>query len=147
MPLNPFNKLKLAIARSRLTSNKLGSGTVHPLESWILTKVSVEAGKSSELRRAIGRPRPEQVDRAMLRQYQLQKVRKMIEYTGENSYFYKARWKESGIKASDIRSYDDLCKIPLTEPKELAEAPLEFLCVSQTKVMRAFTTSGTCGTR
>jgi phenylacetate-CoA ligase len=145
--LNPLNRLKIAIARTKLTSNKLERGTEHPLESWILTKVAVEAGKSSDLRRAIGRPEPAKVDRAMLRQYQLHKVRKMIEYIGENSYFYKARWKEFGVKASDIRTYDDLCKIPLTEPKELADAPLEFLCVSQTKVMRAFTTSGTSGTR
>jgi phenylacetate-CoA ligase len=147
LSLNPFDRLKIAIARTRLTSTKLASGTEHPLESWILAKVAAEARKSPELRHITGRPRPEQVDRVMLRQYQLHKVRRMIEYTGENSYFYKARWKEFGIKASDIRTFDDLCKIPLTEPKELAEVPLEFLCVSQTKVMRAFTTSGTSGTR
>ena len=145
--MNLFERLKIAIARTKLTSTKLESGTEHPLESWILKKVAVEAGGSADLRRAIGHPKPENVDRAMLRQYQLHKVRGMIEYTNENSYFYKARWKEFGIKASDIRTYDDLLKIPLTEPKELAEAPLEFLCVSQTKVMRAFTTSGTSGTR
>ncbi len=145
--MNPLNRLKIAIARTRLTSNKLEPGTEHPLESWILTKVAKEASKSPDLRSVIGRPTPAQVDRTMLRHYQLHKVRKMIEYTGENSYFYKARWKEFGIKPSDIRTYDDLCKIPITEPKELADAPLEFMCVSQTKVMRAFTTSGTSGTR
>lgn len=45
------------------------------------------------------------------------------------------------------RTLYDFTKIPLTEPKEPADNPFEFLCVSQTKVMSVFSTSGTSGTR
>lgn len=137
----------MAIARTKLSSTKIDESSGHPLEDWIANKVATTARKEAELRRIIGRLEAKQVDRQALREYQLFKVRRMIQYTGENSIYYKRRWKEHNLKPSDIRTFEDLCKIPLTEPKELAEAPIEFLCVSQTKVMRAFTTSGTSGTR
>jgi phenylacetate-CoA ligase len=140
-------RLALAIARMKLSSNRIEEGSSHPLEDWIAQKVASAARKEPELRRKIGRLDRQQVDRQALREYQLFKFRRMIQYTGENSIFYKRRWKEAGIRPSDIRTFEDLRRIPLTEPKELADEPNEFLCVSQTKVMRAFTTSGTTGTK
>lgn len=140
-------RLLVAIARMKLSSTKIAEGSGHPLEDWIAQKVANASRKEPELRQAIGRIDRAQVDRKALREFQLFKVRRMIQYTGENSIFYRRRWKEAGIRPSDIRTFEDLRKIPLTEPKELAEEPNEFLCVSQTKVMRAFTTSGTTGTR
>ncbi|MCX6652146.1 MAG: AMP-binding protein [Methanomassiliicoccales archaeon] len=145
--MNPFKRLTIALARTRLSSTKIDKGSRHPLEDWILSRVAAEARASKGLRQVIGTPRPEEVDRQMLREYQLHMFRKQMRYTGENSPFYQRRWKETGLRPEDIRSYDDLCKVPVTEPKDLAESPFEFLCVSQTKVMRAFTTSGTSGMR
>lgn len=140
-------RLAIAIARMKLSSSKIAEGSSHPLEDFIAARVAATARKEPELRRVIGRLAPEQVDRKALREYQLFRVREMMRYTGENSIFYKRRWKEAGIEPSDIRTFEDLRRIPLTEPKALADEPFEFLCVSQTKVMRAFTTSGTSGTR
>ena len=68
-------------------------------------------------------------------------------YIMENSYYYKKKFEAAGVRPEDIRTWDDLEKIPLTDPADLAAEPLTFLCVSQSKVMRAFTTSGTSGTR
>jgi phenylacetate-CoA ligase len=145
--LNPFKRLMLAIARSRLSSSKLGEGSQHPLEDWICAKVAATAKKEPELRGVIGRIRPEEVDLEALQEYQLFKVRHQMRYTMENSYYYKHKLSQANLRPSDIRDYEDLLKIPITEPKELAEDSMGFLCVSQTKVMRAFTTSGTSGTR
>ncbi len=145
--LNPFKRLVYALARTKLASNKLDDEAKNPLEEWIKLKVAEESRADKDLRKAIGTPRPEQVDAGMLREYQLHMFRKQMRYTGENAPFYQRRWKETGLRPEDIRTYDDLCKVPLTEPKDLAESPFEFLCVSQTKVMRAFSTSGTSGMR
>jgi len=145
--VNPLKRLAIALARTRLSSTKLQEGSAHPLEEWICAKVSAAAKKDRELRSIIGRVRPEEVDREALHEYQLMRVRRQMAYVGENGIFYRKRWKEAGIGPSDIRSWEDLLKIPLTEPRDLAEEPNAFLCVSQTKVMRAFTTSGTTGSR
>lgn len=145
--MNPFKRLMLAIARSRLSSTKLEEGSQHPLEDWICAKVAATAKRESELRGTIGRVRPEEVDQGALREYQLYQVRRQMKYTLENSHYYQKKWSQAGLRPSDIRDYEDLIKIPMTEPKDLAEDSMGFLCVSQTKVMRAFTTSGTSGTR
>jgi len=145
--LNPLKSLAIALARTKLQSTKMDEETPHPLEEWIQTKVAMEARRSSALRRVIGSPKPGEVDRKALREYQLHRFRHQMLYTGENAPFYQRRWKETGLKPEEIRTFDDLCKVPLTEPSDLAENPFEFLCVSQTKVMRAFSTSGTSGQR
>ena len=145
--MNPFKRLMLAIARSRLSSSKLEEGSQHPLEDWICAKVASTARKEPELRDVIGRVRPEEVDAVALREYQLHRVRHQMKYVLENSYYYKRKWGQMGLKPSDVQEFGDLLKIPLTEPKDLAEDSMGFLCVSQTKVMRAFTTSGTSGVR
>jgi phenylacetate-CoA ligase len=145
--LNPFKRLVYALARTKLDSTKLDPKAKNPLEEWIKLKVAAESREDSDLRKAIGTPRPASVDRRMLREYQLHMFRKQMRYTGENAPFYQRRWKETGLRPEDVRTFDDLCKVPLTEPKDLAESPFEFLCVSQTKVMRAFSTSGTSGMR
>ena len=145
--MNPFKRLLLVIARSRLSSSKLQEGSQHPLEDWICAKVAATAKKEPELRKVIGRVRPEEVDAQALREYQLFRVRHQMRYTLENSYYYKTKWAKAGLEPSGIHEFEDLLKIPLTEPKDLAEDSMGFLCVSQTKVMRAFTTSGTSGAR
>jgi phenylacetate-CoA ligase len=145
--VNPFKRILLAIARTKLTSTNLEGGTGHPLEDWIAGQVAQEAKRSPELAGIIGKPAPAEVDRRMLREYQLFRFRRMMRYVGENSAYYGKLWKDSGVKPEDIKTFDDLTKVPLTDPKELAAEPLSFLCVSQGKVMRAFSTSGTSGTR
>lgn len=145
--MNPFKRLMLAVARSRLYSTKLEEGSAHPLEDWICSKVAAAAKKEPELRSAIGRVRAEEVDAHALQEFQLFRLRQQMRYTQENSYYYKGKWGQAGVKPSDIKEYADLAKLPLTEPRDLAEDSMGFLCVSQTKVMRAFTTSGTSGTR
>lgn len=141
-----LDKVKIAIARRRLTSLKIKGGA-NPLEGWIHGKVREEFDTSKEFRQAIGRDELGPITRQDLREYQLHRFRQQMAYVMENSYYYRKKFKDLGIRPEDIRTYDDLEKVPLTDPADLAAEPLTFLCVSQSKVMRAFTTSGTTGTR
>jgi phenylacetate-CoA ligase len=144
MPL--LQRLKIAIARRRLTSLRV-HGDVNALEGWIHGKVRVEFKRSPELREAIGREELGAISRRDLREFQLHRVRQQIAYVMENSYHYRTRYGAAGVRPEDIRTWADLEKVPLTDPADLAAEPLTFLCVSQSKVLRAFTTSGTSGTR
>ncbi|MBM4237808.1 MAG: phenylacetate--CoA ligase family protein, partial [Euryarchaeota archaeon] len=98
-----------------------------------------------ELRRSIGKTRLDEVTRDDLREYQLHRFREQLRYTEENSIYYKSALRKAGVDPREIKSFEDLTKVPLTEPAEVAKEPFHFLCVSQGKVMRAFTTSGTSG--
>ncbi|MBI0583325.1 MAG: AMP-binding protein [Methanomassiliicoccus sp.] len=142
MPL--LQKVKIAIARRRLTSLNM-KGDANPLEEWIHGKVRAEVKNSREFREATGGL--ERVSRDDLREFQLHRLRRQMAYVIENSYYYKKKYEAAGIRPEDIRTWEDLERIPLTDPADLAAEPLTFLCVSQSKVMRAFTTSGTSGTR
>jgi len=144
MPL--LQRVKIAIARRRLTSLKV-EGNGNALEEWIHNKMRKEYKESREFREAIGREEMGTITRRDVREYQLHMLRKQMAYVMENSYYYKKKFEAAGIRPEDIRTWDDLEKIPLTDPSDLAAEPLTFLCVSQSKVMRAFTTSGTSGTR
>lgn len=141
-----LDKVKIFFARRRLTSlNMKGDG--NPLEQWIHGKVRQEFERSREFRRALGREQLGEITRHELREYQLHRFRQQMAYVMENSYYYQKKFKELNLRPEDIRTYEDLEKVPLTDPADLAAEPLTFLCVSQSKVMRAFTTSGTSGTR
>jgi phenylacetate-CoA ligase len=144
MPL--LQRLKITIARRRLTSLKV-AGTGNPLEEWIHNKVRKEFKGSREFRDSIGREELGEISRQDVREFQLHRLRQLMAYTIENSYYYKKKFQEAGVRPQDIRTWDDLEKIPMTDPVDLAAEPLTFLCVSQSKIMRAFTTSGTSGTR
>lgn len=142
-----LQRVKLAIARRRLSSHKIASGSDNALEVWEESKIRAEFKRSPELRRAIGRDELGAIGRSDMREYQLHKFRQQMAYVMENSYYYKKKFEAAGVRPEDIRTWDDLQKVPITEPADLAAEPLTFLCVSQGKVMRAFSTSGTTGTR
>jgi phenylacetate-CoA ligase len=83
-----------------------------------------------------------------LRDYQLKKLRDIIEYTKENSHFYREKFKN--INPYYIKNLFDFSKIvPFTLSEELSNKPLDFLCVPQHLVSRIVTlkTSGTTGNR
>jgi len=135
------------LARTQLLSRKIADDEEHALEALIELKVRTELRKDRDFRRALGRSRLKEVSRQDLVEYQLHKFRKQMRYVNENSIFYQRRFKELGLKPEDIRTFEDLLKVPVTEPSDLAAEPYHFLCVSQGDVLRAFTTTGTSGQR
>ena len=108
-------------------------------------KVRQTAKEDREFRRVLGRSSLNEVSREDLRHYQMFKFRKLMRYVDENSVYYHKVISENGLSPSSFMEFEDLAKFPVTEPAALAEEPFHFLCVSQSQVMRAFSTSGTSG--
>lgn len=80
-----------------------------------------------------------------LRELQLKKLRKTL-VLSQNIPFYKRMFNDAGIKVDDIKSIEDLRKIPLTNKPDLREGyPFGFLAVPVNQVNRIHTTSGTTG--
>ncbi|NLK26348.1 MAG: phenylacetate--CoA ligase [Euryarchaeota archaeon] len=142
-----LQRLKISIARRRLTSRKLRGETSNPLEEWIHYKIRAEFKASPQFRQALGRDELGEIGREEVKAFQLHRFRQQMAYAMENAPYYRKKFAEAGIRPEDIRTWEDLEKVPLTEPSDLAAEPFTFLCVSQSKIMRAFTTSGTSGMR
>jgi len=56
--------------------------------------------------------------RSELKELQLKKLKKQVRYVYNNSPFYRRRFDEAGVKPEDIKTLDDLRKIPLTTRDE-----------------------------
>lgn len=138
-------RVVVAIARTKLSSRKVGEDVENPLHDWVQLKVRNTFKHDEEFRNALGLRSLDTIDRATFEQYQLHKFRKQMAYVMENSYYYKKKFGEAGLTPDMIKTMDDLDKVPLTEPADLAEEPFYFLCPSQSKIARTFSTSGTTG--
>lgn len=80
-----------------------------------------------------------------LEEHQLKKLKETIRLT-QNIGFYKKMFNDAGIKPEDIKTLDDLQKIPFTKKSDLRGGyPFGFLAVPMNKVNRIHTTSGTTG--
>ncbi|MBP5394423.1 MAG: phenylacetate--CoA ligase family protein [Candidatus Methanomethylophilaceae archaeon] len=133
------------IVRHKLLANQIPKKCNHPLEEWMAIKARNTIKKGRELREEIGGSVPDHITREIFEKYQLYRVREQMKYAEANVPFYRNRFKEAGVRPEDIRTYDDLTKIPLTDPNDLAEKSMLFYGVSATKMLREFTTSGTTG--
>jgi phenylacetate-coenzyme A ligase PaaK-like adenylate-forming protein len=104
-------------------------------------------GETPEYRKNIGKKNLENVTRSDLENFQLFQLRNTLRYVCAKSLFYRELFSKKGIEPGEIQSLTDLVKLPFTEPEELAEAPLKFLCVPLGEVTRVitFTSSGTTG--
>lgn len=78
-------------------------------------------------------------------EYQNKRLREALEYLAVNSPFYKRMFAENGIDIHEIKSVEDLTKLPFTEKKDLQLHNDEFLCVPREKIVDYITTSGTLG--
>jgi phenylacetate-CoA ligase len=88
----------------------------------------------------------ESLPRTQLRKLQDEKLRAMIHYVSERVPFYQQRLRERGIQPDDIRSVDDLPRLPFTRKQDLAEQyPFGLLAVPREQVMRIHASSGTMG--
>jgi len=95
--------------------------------------------------------RIETMDPEELRGLQEEKLRKQIQYVHKRSKFYQRKFKEVGMVPEDIRSVQDLGKVPFTTKDELRESqekdpPLgSHAAVKMEKIIRIHSSSGTTG--
>ena len=83
---------------------------------------------------------PEEIE-----EYQNGRLHEALRYLADNSPFYQKVFKDNNINIDDIRTIDDLVKIPFTEKKDLQLHNADFLCVPPEKIIDYITTSGTLG--
>lgn len=82
-----------------------------------------------------------------IRQLQEEKMIKMVRYAYENVPMYKRKFKKEGITPDDIKSLEDVHKIPFTVKDDLRDHyPYGILAVPREKVVRFHASSGTTGT-
>jgi len=97
-------------------------------------------------------PVMETLPREKLQQFQLKKFKQILNWAYENSPFYRSFYKEAGLEPGDIKTLDDVAKVPKTEKSMLREAqgrePYPYgtiLSVPLEQVTEYRQTSGTTG--
>lgn len=73
------------------------------------------------------------------------KLQELVNYLEQHSPFYKELFTNNHIRAADIKTLQDLQKIPVTHKEHLQERNDDFLCVSRDKIIEYSSTSGTLG--
>ena len=83
-----------------------------------------------------------------IRAWQNEKIVKQVKHAYDNVPYYRDLMDKKGVKPEDIKSIDDLHKLPFISKYDLREAyPYGFLAVDKSEVVRIQSTSGTTGRR
>jgi len=94
----------------------------------------------------IWNPKAETMPRPELEKLQTARLRELVERAEAKLPFYQGRFKEAGVSANDIRSVDDLQRLPFTEKSDLRDHyPFGFFTVPLEQVVRIHASSGTTG--
>lgn len=90
-------------------------------------------------------PELETMSREEIKKLQLERLQQTVSHC-MNSPFYKKRFEEAGLKPEDIKSLDDLKKIPFTTKQDLRDTyPFGLASVPLSKCVRLHSSSGTTG--
>jgi phenylacetate-CoA ligase len=76
---------------------------------------------------------------------QEKKLQELIQFVGKYSPFYKQVFASNNINPLDIKTLNDLKKIPTTSKEHLQQRNNDFLCVPRNKIIEYSSTSGTLG--
>ena len=91
---------------------------------------------------------PRYVSSASLSGYQLKGLQWTVSHAYRHSPFYRSRLEEANIAPSDIRSMDDLRRLPFTTADDLRDGyPFPLLSVDMKDIVRIHSSSGTTGKR
>ena len=81
-----------------------------------------------------------------LREIQSRRLIRAVKSCYENVPFYKKKFDEMGLSPEDIKSIDDISKLPLTEKQDLRDNyPFGLFAVGKEKIVRVHASSGTTG--
>ena len=90
-------------------------------------------------------PEIETMTRSQIEALQLERLQSTVKHC-MNATFYRKRFEEAGIKPEDIKSLDDLRKIPFTTKQDLRDNyPFGLSCVPLEACTRLHSSSGTTG--
>lgn len=88
----------------------------------------------------------ETLSRAEIEEIQLEKLKKVVARVYENVAPYRAKMDEIGLKPEDIKTLDDLKKLPFTTKQDMRDTyPFGLFAVDKSKLARIHASSGTTG--
>jgi phenylacetate-CoA ligase len=91
-------------------------------------------------------PELETMPRERLRELQEERLRRLVAYLHERVPFYRRRLDEANVAPGDVRSLDDLARLPFTRKEDLrATYPFELFAVPMNEIVRVHASSGTTG--
>ncbi|AFL80411.1 coenzyme F390 synthetase [Aequorivita sublithincola DSM 14238] len=90
-------------------------------------------------------PEIEKASKQEIKAFQEEKLKETLQYLSEHSPFYKRFFKEYKIQVSEIKTLEDLHKIPVTTKDHLQRFNDDFCCVPKAEIIDYVTTSGTLG--
>jgi phenylacetate-CoA ligase len=97
------------------------------------------------------KPAVETLSREELEKKQLKYFKKQMKYVIDKSPFYKKKFKDAGVTPEDIKTMEDVRRVPFTTKQELLKSQEEhpiygdFPCIRPEQATRVFQTSGTTG--
>jgi phenylacetate-CoA ligase len=90
-------------------------------------------------------PEIESKSTEIISQFQIEKVRELLRYLGQNSPYYKRVFSAKNISALSINDWKDFSSLPTTSKDDLQQQNWDFLCVDRQKIVEYTSTSGTLG--
>jgi len=88
----------------------------------------------------------EHLELNQLRELQSERLRNLIRYLEEKSTYYPEKFKEAGISSEDIKTIDDITKLPITYKQDLRSTyPFGMLTVPKNQLQRIHCSSGSTG--
>ncbi len=86
------------------------------------------------------------MSREQMRELQGKRLHKIVQYVYHNVPFYRSRLQEMDITPDDIRTIDDIVKLPFTTKKDLRDNyPFGLQAAHQNEIIRIHASSGTTG--
>ncbi|NLL18670.1 MAG: phenylacetate--CoA ligase family protein [Clostridia bacterium] len=104
---------------------------VNVLDEWVKGKMGVESNR--------------RLTPKIIKDYQLGKLVDVLTYVSQTSPFYRRHLE--GCQVNNLKSLEDVARLPFTTEEDLRSSGLQMLCVSQSRINRVVTldTSGTTG--
>ncbi len=88
----------------------------------------------------------ETLSRQEIEAIQLDKLKKVVARVYEKVPYYKAKMDEAGIKPEDVKTLDDLKKLPFTTKQDMRDTyPFGLFAVDKSELERIHASSGTTG--
>ena len=85
-------------------------------------------------------------DRETMRGLQLEKLKKTVKYEYDNVPYYRQKMDEKGVKPEDIKTLEDITKLPFTTKEDLAaNYPRGLFAAKNEDIIRVHASSGTTG--
>lgn len=80
-----------------------------------------------------------------IKEYQETKLQAALQYLKEHSVFYQRMFEGQNIDINEIKTIEDLQKLPVTTKNDLQKYSEDFICVEKSRIIDYVTTSGTLG--